>query len=258
MRNIKYKIGKNNVDFYGYLHDDLSGPYGVYKLRPAVIVIPGGGYSIHSLRSEDPVIMPLLAAGYQVFILKNSLEDQIRTSAPEEELALSIALLKNRAAELDIDKDKIAVLGMSAGGHLAASVACHWKRYGEKSKPDCAVLCYPVITMGKYTHQISADNITQKDSSLLEYYSLETQVSDDTVPCFIWHTAEDELVDVRNSLLFYTALLDNHIPSELHIFQKGLHGLVCGHSETGMEIKSIQFWFPMAVEWLNERWNFVL
>lgn len=259
MNRVDFTIGRNNVPFYGFIHDDLSVEGdNIYRSRPAVIVVPGGGYSYHCLRTEDPVVIPLLREGYQVFVLRYSLGEDIRKSSPEEELALSVRMLKERHEEFDIDPERIALLGMSAGGHLAGALACHWPVYGIESKPDSAVLCYPVISTGKYTHQESADNITLKDSSLIKYYSLENQVTDNTIPCFLWHTAGDDLVDVRNSLLFYYALLEHRIPSELHIYEKGEHGLALGHRETGHEMKRIQSWFPIAASWLNERWDFVL
>ena len=258
MQTVKFSIGNNGVDFQGYLHDDLSNIWKSYDRRPAVIIFPGGAYKAHSLREEDPVTIPLLAAGYQVFVLTYSVLDQIRTSAPEEEAALCVKLLKEKADEFHIDPDRIAVLGFSAGGHLAASIACHWKKFGPEARPDAAVLCYPVITTGKYAHRESSNNITCHNDALLGYYSLETQVTDDTVPCFIWHTGEDEAVNVRNSRMFYSALLDHHVPAELHVYEKGVHGLSMGHLETGPEMVNIQTWITLAVNWLNERWNFRL
>lgn len=258
MRNVNFRIGAGNATCKGYLHDDLSAVADSYRLRPCVIVLPGGAYQHLSLRETDPAVLPLLASGYQVFVLSYSLSKEIAVSAPEEELALSVRRIKESAEEWDVDRDRIALLGFSAGGHLAASLAVHWRRYGELSRPDSAVLCYPVITTGAYTHKATADNVTQGRKELYGYYSLETQVTDETIPCFLWHTAEDEAVDVRNSLMFYSALLEHKVPSELHIYGKGPHGSALGHAETGPELKSIQSWYSLAENWLNERWGYCL
>lgn len=258
MRILSFPIGTGSAECRGYLHDDLSAVSGTYRLRPAVIVLPGGAYQHLALRETDPVVLPLLTSGYQVFVLSYSLSEAIAQSRPEEELAGAVRHIRDNSDAWDIDAEKLAVLGFSAGGHLAASLAVHWERYGAACRPDSAVLCYPVITTGRYTHQDSADNVTQRQPELYSYYSLETQVTDSAVPCFIWHTAEDEAVDVRNSLLFFNALLDHKVPAELHIYQKGIHGRSLGHLETGAEVRTLQSWYQLAESWLNDRWGFRL
>ena len=130
-----------------------------------MLIFPGGGYILLSPREEDPAAFPFFASGYQVFILEYSVGEGIRKVSPESEAAAAVALMRENADELDIDKDKIAVLGFSAGGHLALSIACHWRRYGENARPNAAVLAYPVVTMGEYAHKGSRESLTGNDEA---------------------------------------------------------------------------------------------
>ena len=252
------KIVNCNSKLTGYIHEDLTPFCETYLNRPVVIVCPGGAYMHLSPREKDPVVFPLFSAGYQVFVLEYSIGDAIKGSEPEEELASSVAYIKNHHEELNVISDQIAVLGFSAGGHLAASLCCHWPKYGEESHPDCGILCYPVITMGEYKNERTTDTLCYGDSDRLEYFSLENQVTDKTSPCFIWHTTEDTSVPIQNSLLFVTSLVQHKIPFEYHVFEKGKHGLSLGRRETGPEEVYVQDWFNLAVSWLNRRWDFVL
>ena len=256
MKTVKYLIGENKIPFYGYIHENMEDVGGLYSKRPAVIVCPGGGYTRLSIREEDPAVFPLFSHGYNVFVLKYSVGDEILHSFPEEEAALAISTLKRDAEKLDIEADHIAILGFSAGGHVAASVACHWKKFGASSKPDAAVLCYPVITMGEYGHQGSTDSLTGGDKALIDYYSLETQTDKDTSPCFIWHTFPDQSVPVMNALSFATALHKSGVETELHIYSRGIHGLSLGYRETGKEEKGVQSWMELSLSWLDRLWNF--
>ncbi len=256
MRSARYRIGKRNAEFYGYIHDDMTPFGGSYRKRPAVIVFPGGGYTHLSIREEDPAVFPLFSHGYNVFVLKYSLGEAIRDSAPEMEAALAVKTLRSDSGMLDIDPDHIAVMGFSAGGHAAASISCHWKRYGADARPDAALLCYPVIDMGRCCHEGSRDALTGGDASLIEYYSLQNWVDDTTPPSFIWHTFTDEAVDPHNSLLYAEALHDHGVECELHIYSRGIHGLSAGYRETGKEEKGVQSWLPLALSWLDRLWGF--
>lgn len=256
----KFAIGIREVELIAYIHDDLT-PFckSSYRYRPAIVICPGGAYEHLSPREEDPAALPLFSAGFQTFILRYTVgRENILISDPEKELADSVSFIKEHAEDLDVIKENIAVLGFSAGGHLAASLCCHWKRYGEESRPDCGILCYPVITMGSYCHERSRDAITNGDKDRLEYCSLEKQVSSDTAPCFIWHTTEDQSVCIMNSLLFVEALTRNSIPYEYHVYQKGGHGLSLGRNETGVENKGVQSWIGLCIDWLYRRWEFSL
>ena len=256
MNRVEYRIGKNDVLLEGFLHQSQEDLSSLYDKRPAIIICPGGGYSRLSKREQDPVSFAFFAAGYNVFVLHYSVGEEIRSSWPEKELAIAVSTLREDCDRLCIKS--IAVLGFSAGGHACASLACHWKKYGDRSRPDAAVLCYPVITTGEYAHRMSADYVSMKNPDLLSYFDLPSQVSEDTVPCLIWHTAEDRSVPVENSLLLASALSNAKVPFELHVYQEGEHGLSMGTNETGRYNKHVQSWFALALEWLSERFSFVL
>ena len=258
MNRVEYLIGRNGRSLIGYIHEDYSTLCETYRKRPAILIFPGGGYGYISPREEDPVLFPFFTAGYQVFMLRYSVVDDILSSSPEGEAAEALALIRKEAESLNIESDKIAVMGFSAGGHLAASIAAHQKRYGVDSRVDAAILCYPVITMGRYAHQGSKEKIVHGDASLIDYYSIETQVNEDMPPCFIWHTAADETVPVENSLLMASSLREKGISFELHIFSEGCHGLSAGHNETGMEEKGVQVWIDLAIAWLSRLFSFTL
>ena len=155
----------------------------------------------------------------------------------------------------------IVVLGFSAGGHLAASLSTLWVKYGRGDRiyrPDGAVLCYPVITSGEYSHKDSIRFLTGTDDESSEVWkevSLENQVDENTPPTFLWHTYEDTIVPVENSLLYASALKRNKIPFELHIFPKGDHGLsLC--TEERLRTRSIfprQYnWMGLSIDWITQ------
>lgn len=258
MTIVRYGIGKASAELVCYIHDDLSQMGGAYRLRPAVIVFPGGGYNHLSPRESDPAALPVFAHGYNAFIMRYSVGEDARRSIPEAEAAEAIALIRERHDELLTDPDAIAVMGFSAGGHAAASIACHWEAYGRASRPDAAILSYPVITMGPLGHKGSTDILTDGDPELVSYYSLENQVTPSVPPCFIWHTFTDETVDVRNSLMFAAALHENGVPCDLHVFSEGIHGLSLGYRETWNEAaENIQPWMDLAISWMDRLFGFV-
>ena len=256
MRTAKYLIGDNKVELYGYIHEDQAKLEGCYGKRPCIIVCPGGAYKLLAPREEDPVVFPLFSHGYNVFVLKYSIGEQIKASWPEAEAAMAIRAIREDSGKLNTDPDSIFIMGFSAGGHVAASIACHWKRYGELSKPNAAVLCYPVLTMGKNGHAESTMYLTGGDERLKAYYSLETQVDDDTSPCFIWHTITDASVPYRPSVEFSLALEEHGVECELHLYARGRHGLSTGYGETGVRERCVQSWMDLCFTFLDTLCDF--
>lgn len=257
MKIVEYKVGNAKAVLRGFIHHNLSDICPSYDKRPAIVICPGGGYSHLSPRESEPVAFEFFAKGYQPFILYYSIKEDVRKSTPEEELAASLRLIRENSRELDVDEDKIGVIGFSAGGHLAASLCCHWSKYGEESKPNLGVLCYPVITTGKYSHGPSVDLITNgRDKELMNYYSLENQVTKNTPPIFIWHTTKDGTVPVYNTLAFVSALLENDVPFECHLYERGDHALVLANKEVGRDEEEVRSWLPLLLKWLNIHWEF--
>ncbi|MBQ3162245.1 MAG: alpha/beta hydrolase [Oscillospiraceae bacterium] len=251
------------LDLYTLVkHDNIE-----LKQRPAVIICPGGGYEYCSVREAEPVALRYAAFGIPAFVLRYSCVNKMFPTALLE-LAQAMAYVRSNAEELGVDPDKIMVSGFSAGGHLAASLAVHWNKpfitdalggTSDNYKPNGAVLCYPVITSGEKRHDGSIVNIVGADypADMMETVSLEKQVSENTPPVFIWHTADDGLVPVENTLMFASALAEKKISFACHIFESGVHGLsLCDDSTAGYDghiNPDCARWFGMAVDWIKSR-----
>lgn len=237
------------------------------KLRPVILICPGGAYRSTSDREAEPIALQFLAAGYHVAVLRYS---TVPARFPEAlmQLALAVHILRKNAEEWKIDKNRIIVMGFSAGGHLAASLGVFWnqeflfERLGVPAKqlqPNGLILCYPVITSGEKSHQGSFINLLGLDYDNLvkrSKVSLEKQVTRDTPPTFIWHTATDDLVPVENSILFFQALCAAGVRAEMHIYPNGPHGLALATNETsGPHGELIQeeckSWMKLAKDWVK-------
>ncbi len=251
----------------GYLRD-VSDKMPGYDIRPAVVVMPGGGYEYCSDREADPVAMNFLNAGYQVFTLYYTVAET--TPAPLKFAPLLDALravrhIRQNAASLCVQPDKIAVCGFSAGGHLAASTALLCKESALNAQPDApfadacpnaVVLAYPVITSGEYSHQGSIDNLAGTDEALRKTFSLENQTRRDLPPFFIWHTVEDGAVPVQNSLLLAQALTRDGVSYELHLFPHGEHGSSTCTNEVGSPSAHNAAWVGLCLDWLAGVFSF--
>lgn len=236
--------------------------------RPVILMCPGGGYEMTSDREAEPMAMQFLAMGYHVAILRYSV-CPVRYPAALLQVAESVLYLKEHADEYHIDPEKIVVQGCSAGGHLAANYGIAWnspfltKRMGMENDPEKLrvaglLLCYPVITSGEKAHEESFRNLLgEQYEEKKEELSLENQVTPDTPPTFLWHTATDETVPVENSLYFFQACLQQGVSAELHIYPVGGHGLSLANEETcranGIGVqKECQSWIGLAQTWLEE------
>lgn len=236
--------------------------------RPVILMCPGGGYEMTSDREAEPMVMQFLAMGYHVAVLRYSV-CPVRYPAALLQVAESVLYLKEHADEYHIDPEKIVVQGCSAGGHLAANYGIAWnspfltKLMGMENDPEqlCVaglLLCYPVITSGEKAHEESFRNLLgEQYEEKKEELSLENQVTPDTPPTFLWHTATDETVPVENSLYFFQACLQQGVSAELHIYPVGGHGLSLANEETcranGIGVqKECQSWIGLAQTWLEE------
>ncbi|MBB6431175.1 alpha/beta hydrolase [Algisphaera agarilytica] len=202
--------------------------------RGAVMVCPGGGYQVLSDHEGWDVAERLAEAGFDAAVLRYRLGPHNHHPAMLHDAQRGLRLMRQRP---EIRAEKIAVLGFSAGGHLASSLAVHAERWasdkddlaGEVSaRPDAAVLCYPVIDMaGAHTHEGSRNALLGEDAdpAVAEMMSTHLQVNADTPPTFLWHTADDEPVPMQNSLMFATACREAGVPVELHVYESGVHGL---------------------------------
>ncbi|MEK4823095.1 alpha/beta hydrolase [Niallia sp. FSL W8-0951] len=218
---------------------DNSAEFANISKRPAILIFPGGGYYGISDREAEPIAMAYLAEGYNAFILHYSVgkESNFTNAFSDAEKALS--LIHENADEWNIETKKVAVIGFSAGGHLAASLGTMGKL-----RPSAMLLGYPCI-LEKWNRGLA-----------FSVPSLEKEVDNQTPPAFLFATFEDELVPVENTISFMQALNEHKIAFESHIFQKGVHGLSLAKGQTSSGLKKLvnndfSKWFALSVSWLK-------
>lgn len=265
---------KNYFDFIGENGEnptlDIYLPYNMAEMnrqnqkRPCLIVCPGGGYGMCSERESEPIALHFLPEGFNVFVLKYSVAPH-RFPTQIREVAAVMELIYSNAEEWNCDTEKIAIIGFSAGGHLAAHYSTMYdckevREVFPESKPvNASVLSYPVITADfNVAHQGSFLNLlghAPENKEEEEYFSCNCQVKENTPPAFIWHTAQDNVVPVAHSLLYANALVENNVPVELHIYPYGGHGLSTSDKHTVDDVTEIvaynNIWLDSVKRWLN-------
>lgn len=215
----------------------------------AMIVCPGGGYARRAAHEGEPVARWLAGLGITSYVLHYRVSPH-RHPAPLEDARCAMRIVREHAERFGYAKNKIGILGFSAGGHLAAATAILDDNTEADTRPDLMVLCYPVVSMVAVPHVGSRRNLLGDDASeeLLQRLSLEKQVGPHTPPAFIWHTSDDAGVPVEHSLRLAAALSRHQVPFELHSFESGKHGL--GLAEDHPQVKS---WTHLCERWLHAR-----
>ncbi len=225
----------------------------------AVIIYPGGGYSINAIRHEGhDVAWKFNEIGISAFVVKYRIPDDRtmvnKTIGPLQDAQQAIKTVREQADKFKIDPKRIGIMGFSAGGHLASTAGTHFEEShiaNEKKtslRPDYMILIYPVISFqNDIGHRGSRNNLLGNDPTpeAVNLYSNELQVTKKTPPSFLVHASDDKVVLVANSIKFYESLLKNDVPGELHIYQEGGHGFGLNNPTTSED------WFITCKHWLE-------
>ncbi len=243
MECMNVQLSPNNARLTCYLQDKSKAMPNT-DVRPAALIFPGGGYQYCSDREAEPVALAYMAEGFNAFVLRYTTGMDCPLDKSLQDAQAALAYLRQNAADLRIDPHKIAAIGFSAGGHLAAALGTQ-----SESKPDAMVLGY-AVTLGA----------TWAPMGRPDEPDLGTLVSDSTPPAFIFATQGDSLVPVKNSLVFADALADHDIPFCLHVFQTGEHGLSLARpcTSNGDQTKvnaEVAHWLPMSIQFLQDIWG---
>lgn len=229
---------------------------------PAMLVIPGGGYGCVCMDSEGiPIARRFTELGFRCFTLTYRVAPH-HFPAPLQDAVRAMKYIRGNAGKFHIDPRMIAVVGFSAGGHLAASLGTIWDTVDASDGdefdavdpvPNAMALSYPVITGGEKAHRGSVDNWSGHKATAedISSFSLEKHVSEKTPPTFLWSTIEDTLVPCENSLLFFDAMRKAGRPCDLHIFPHGPHGMQLGYGR-----RDIALWPEMVKNFTTDTCGF--
>ncbi len=230
----------------------------------AMVVCPGGGYAGLADHEGSIYARWLNDLGITSFVLKYRLgPNGYHHPAMWHDAARALRTVRARAAEWRVDPHRVGIIGSSAGGHLASTTMTHWDAghpdatsaiERQSSRPDLAILCYPVVSMSnEFTHKGSRNNLlgTNPPAALLRELSAELHVNKDTPPCFLWSTLEDKTVPVENTLLLAQALRRAGVPFDLHVYERGPHGIGLGVRTYSPGVK-LHPWAEDCRFWLRE------
>jgi acetyl esterase/lipase len=224
----------------------------------AILVLPGGGYArLSDVKEGSDVAKWLNSLGISAFVLEYRLGPRYNQPNQLLDAARALRTVRHRAKEWNVDANRIAILGFSAGGHLASTLGTKFDAGKADSKdeiervssrPDLMILLYPVITMAEFTHAGSKKNLLGDNPTpeLIRLYSNELQVTRETPPTFLMHTMTDAGVPVENSMAFAAALRKNGVPFEFHLYEQGPHGV--GLAPTNPYLAS---WAERCADWLG-------
>ena len=229
------------------------------SFKTSVLIFPGGGYARLAMDHEGyDVAGEFNKHGLAAFVVKYRLPNDScmahKETGPLQDAEQAIKLVRDKAAEWNLDPTRVGIMGFSAGGHLASSLGTKFGQVLVENKsntnlrPNFMVLGYPVISFGdSLTHKGSKENLIGKNASgkMVNTYSNELQVTPKTSPTFLIHAADDKTVNVQNSIVFYQALLLNKVPAEMKLYQSGGHGFGMNNKTTTDK------WFPQVINWIQ-------
>lgn len=259
-------LGENGCDpkLTLYLHEKHPELKRKTEKLPCLLICPGGGYGFVSAREAEPIVLNFLPKGFQIFVLTYSVAPH-KYPTQLRQVAAAMEVIYANADAWDCDTNRIGIMGFSAGGHLA----CHYSNcydcadvravFPDSKGVNAAVLSYPVISADpRWRHTGSFQNLAgeqEVSQETIERFSLHTKVTDRTPPTFLWHTAQDQLVHVMNTLLYAQALAQHNVPFSVRIYPRGLHGLATADDQTcadWAEVPDVHQWMEEAAQWLLE------
>ncbi len=268
----KYFNVERKQGYKGYLkirvQMELTELLPIKPIRPALLIAPGGGYCFVSQREDESVALKFMADGYNCFTLDYTVNI---AGYPVQlcEIAMAVAYIRENCKKYSIYPDKICAVGFSAGGHLVGMLAT---RYNDKKmldiigrtandvRPDAIIPCYAVVSFEKQeTHGTTKEIITNGQDDLVDYLDVVKNVRKDCPPAFIWATGEDDLVPASNSIKLALSYQMVGASYELHIFERGWHGLSTGDGQINFDTEGngIEFecsnWISLAKKWLNNK-----
>ena len=260
------QLGNSSVDptLTVYLPDLMVEMGRKDQKRPCLLICPGGAYGWCSQREAEPIAVHFLPEGFNVFVLNYSVAPS-RFPTQLREVAAAMELIYRNADCWNCDVNRIAIMGFSAGGHLAAhySTCFDWPQvrevFPESKAVQASILCYPVISadpgvahLGSFENLLGHSPLTAEETAR---FSCHLKVTDHTPPAFLWHTAEDGAVPVMNSLLYAQALAAHQVPFELHVYPYGGHGMATVDEQTndGLAPGAMHAaaWIGGAKKWLR-------
>ncbi len=254
--------GNAEHDFEPYIQTYLLDRKGKEN-RGAVIVLPGGGYSHRADHEGEPIALKFNELGFHAFVVQYRVAPY-RYPAPQRDAFRAIRMVRCRASVWGVNPNQIAILGFSAGGHLAASTATLYRDINADAKddidnfpqrPDAAILCYPVINLtDNFAHRGSGKNLLGEEIDLAEAakLDLEKRVDRGTPPAFLWHSADDQAVNVENSVKFAQAMWKASNTCALHVFPHARHG-----AGLALKFPDILIWPELAAKFLTVQCGFV-
>lgn len=225
-----------------------------------VLVCPGGGYGHLAPHEGETIGLFFAERGISAAVLKYRHAPRYKHPAPLADVSRAMRTLRHRAADWKIDPARLAVMGFSAGGHLASTLSTQFDPGDaaasdpidrQSSRPDASVLCYPVITLQPpHAHMGSRNNLLGADApqALVEAMSSDLRITPQTPPTFLFHTVDDGSVPIENALLYAAALRRAGVPMELHLFETGRHGV-----GLALDNPRLAGWSGLLVQWLRAR-----
>ncbi|KFI94430.1 acetyl esterase family enzyme [Bifidobacterium saguini DSM 23967] len=252
--------------FIGYVADN-SPEMDPTRQRTSLLILPGGAYAMTSDRESEPVALRFLGKGFNVFVLRYSTRPS-RYPVALLESAEAMRLIREHANEWHVNPRAIAVLGFSAGGHLAANLATSAGDATMRAhefdpdavRPNALMLAYPVITTGECAHRGSFQCLLGSNAhnrQLLDELAIEQHIDAKTPPVFVWHTMTDTTVPVENALMLIQACRAAGVSVEAHLYPEGSHGLSLADEETAGAgkyahvVECVQSWPDLAEAWLR-------